>query len=381
MAVSWQPFWLLQVLMELQNIELFFCLYANGWNNPSQCNSTHSRLLGFFSTLPGIWRALQCIRRYYDTRNIFPHLVNCGKYSMTILYYVTLSIYRIDRTWTHLAVFITFATINAIYCCKASFDSFRPPANLSLAIWDLLMDWSLLQLHASKRFLRDVRGYKNPYWYYLAMFLDPVLRFNWIFYAIYTHDLQHSTFVSFLVAFSEVSRRGMWVLFRVENEHCSNVARFKASRDVPLPYSIPAESEEDFERRQQEQEQPPQATTTSASSPALSRHRSHTGATLEAQDSVGSSLRRRPQHARTFTMIVADAHTQDFEKKRKPGAGDSDNLNNMKRDGGLDEEDGPAGSSDDEYDDEQNTQDVLEAEALLRERGGPGSNGNGEGQG
>jgi len=300
---------------------------------------------------------------------------------MTILYYVTLSIYRIDRTWTHLAVFITFAAINSIYCCKSSSDCFRPPANLSLAIWDLLMDWSLLQLHASKRFLRDVRGYKNPYWYYLAMFLDPILRFNWIFYAIYTHDLQHSTFVSFLVSFSEVSRRGMWVLFRVENEHCSNVARFKASRDVPLPYSIPTESEEDFERRQEEHEQPPQATATSAFSPALSRHRSHTGGTLEAQDSAGSSLRRRPQQARTFTMIVADAHTQDFEKKRKPGAGDSDNFNNMKRDGDLDEENGPAGSSDDEYDDEQNTQDVLDAEALLRDRGGRGSNGNSEGQG
>jgi hypothetical protein len=211
------------------------------------------------------------------------------------------------------------------------------------------------------------------------MFLDPVLRFNWIFYGIYTHDLQHSTLVSFFIAFSEITRRGMWVLFRVENEHCSNVARFKASRDVPLPYCVPTESEEDFERRQQEQEAPPQATTTSAVSPALTRRRSHTGATLEAQESVGSSLRRRVQPARTFTMIVADAHTQDFEKKRKPGAGDSDNLNNMKRDG---DDDGRAHSSDEEEDDEQDTQDVLDAEALLRERrSGENENGNGNGEG
>jgi len=342
----------------MSNIELFFCLYANYWNNPPQCNSTHSRLLGFFSTLPGIWRALQCIRRYYDTRNIFPHLVNCGKYSMTILYYVTLSIYRIDQTRTHLAVFITFAAINALYC----------------SIWDLLMDWSLLQSHASKRFLRDVRGYKNKYWYYLAMVLDPILRFNWIFYAIYTEDLQHSTVVSFLVSFSEVSRRGMWVLFRVENEHCSNVARFKASRDVPLPYSIHTESEEDFQRRQQEQDESGSATTPQAFSTGVSRDRSHTGGTLEAQESPTSTMRRRPLPVRTFTTIVADAHTQDFEKKRKPGAGDSDNVNNMKRDGDMDE--GPAGSSDEE-DDEQDTQDVLDAEALLRERrqGGSGNSG------
>ena len=105
-------------LIPSQNIELFFCLYAQYWDNPPQCNSTHSRLLGFFSTLPGIWRALQCIRRYYDTRNIFPHLVNCGKYCMTIMYYVTLSLYRIERTRSNLALFVTFATINALYCCK-----------------------------------------------------------------------------------------------------------------------------------------------------------------------------------------------------------------------------------------------------------------------
>jgi hypothetical protein len=63
-------------------------------------------------------------------------------------------------------------------------------------------------------------------------------------------------------------------------------------------------------------------------------------------------------------MMVAEAHTQDFEKKRKPGAGDSDNLVNMRRDGSVNEE--HAGSSDEEDDDEQDEQDVLDAEALLR---------------
>lgn len=99
------------------NVELFFCLYYNRWNDPEQCNSSHSRLLGFFATLPPIWRFLQCIRRYYDTRNAFPHLVNCGKYSMSILAAVCLSLYRIENTQTNLALFLTFSSINAIYCC------------------------------------------------------------------------------------------------------------------------------------------------------------------------------------------------------------------------------------------------------------------------
>ncbi|KAL2067578.1 hypothetical protein VTL71DRAFT_2003 [Oculimacula yallundae] len=334
----------------MSNIELFFCLYANYWNNPTQCNSTHSRLLGFFSALPGIWRALQCLRRYYDTRNVFPHLVNCGKYAMTIIYYVTLSIYRIDHGRGHLEVFITFATINAIYC----------------SIWDLLMDWSLLQPHASKRFLRDVRGYKNPYYYYAAMILDPIFRFNWIFYAIYTHNLQHSTLVSFFVAFSEVTRRGVWVLFRVENEHCSNVAHNKASRDVPLPYSISSDSEEDSERPREPETAAAQPAAAQGS-PTLSRHRSRANTLgLEDGESGTSSLRRRPTTiGRTFTKMVADAHTQDFEKKRKPAAGDGDHSLGRERDGG-DGDSGDRGSSDD--DDEDDMQDVLDAEALLTSR-------------
>lgn len=103
----------------LQNVELFFCLYSQEWASPELCNSSHSRLLGFFAALPPIWRALQCIRRFYDTKNVFPHLVNCGKYSMTILSAVCLSLFRIQNTHMNLALFITFSVINAVYCCKA----------------------------------------------------------------------------------------------------------------------------------------------------------------------------------------------------------------------------------------------------------------------
>lgn len=80
-----------------------------------QCNSSHSRILGLLATLPGIWRALQCIRRYHDTHNVFPHLVNCGKYTATIVFYMTLSIWRIDRSRHNEGVFIFFAVINSIY--------------------------------------------------------------------------------------------------------------------------------------------------------------------------------------------------------------------------------------------------------------------------
>ena len=174
----------------------------------------------------------------------------------------------------------------------------------------------------------------------------------------------------------------MWVLFRVENEHCANVARFKASRDVPLPYTIPTESEQDFQPAQEEPA--PEGTPVATQpSPVLSRFRSRTSGALESQqeESSTSSMRRRlPGPVQTFTRILAEAHTQDFEKKRKPAA-DSDTANNGRRASGEEVAGlmgGEASSDEDDEEDEVDQEEMLDAAELLRERrsGSPG-----EGQG
>ena len=163
------------------------------------------------------------------------------------------------------------------------------------------------------------------------MIINPILRFNWIFYAIYADELQHSALLSFFVGFSEVCRRGLWTLFRVENEHCTNVGRFRASRDVPLPYEIEAPSPTS----------PSGPETIISQQPALQDHRPQretwtdgpppdptaTSSTLEAQPSSGS-LRRRATLTSTpiqrgiarVGTIMGQAHAQDFERKRRPMA-------------------------------------------------------------
>ena len=101
------------------------------------------------------------------------------------------------------------------------------------------MDWSLGVGSAPHPFLRNRLGFPSYYpIYYIAAVIDVILRFNWISYLIYAHDMQHSSVCSFLVSFSEVLRRGMWVLFRVENEHCNNVSIMKVARTVKLPYDV-----------------------------------------------------------------------------------------------------------------------------------------------
>ncbi|KAM5469943.1 Xenotropic and polytropic retrovirus receptor 1 [Microsporum ferrugineum] len=326
------------------NIALFFCLYANRWDNPVMCNSSHSRVFGFVTTVPSIWRGFQCLRRYYDTRNAFPHLVNFGKYSFSVLYYLTLSLYRIDKSTTLRGIFITFACLNAIYA----------------SVWDLAMDWSLCNPYSKNPYLRDYLGFQRRWVYYVAMIVDPILRFNWVLYAVFIHDMQHSAVLSFAVALSEVCRRGMWTIFRVENEHCTNVGRFRASRDIPLPYdmSLTASDEERLSTI------PPAPTTytrgESKYSPphALGRIATNGSATYtpDLENGVGtpiSSLRRRrfsqredgtpPSGtlARVGTML-ATAHAQDFERKKRPsildGKGNSNNSTSTDEDEGEDEE-------------------------------------------
>ncbi|TPX09860.1 uncharacterized protein E0L32_008882 [Thyridium curvatum] len=356
------------------NIELFFCLYAHYWQNPVQCNSNHSRLLGFFAALPPIWRALQCIRRYHDTKNIFPHLVNCGKYTMTITAAVCLSLYRIDNNNTNRILFIFFSTINGIY----------------VSVWDLFMDFSLLQSGSRHFLLRDILALKTRWYYYAAMAIDPVLRFSWIFYAIFTHDTQHSTVVSFMVAFAEVTRRGMWTLFRVENEHCANVAQYKASRDVPLPYQLEmftaargsAElagggraSGGDGGAAEEQSAAPPstagRSTGVDVGGATPERAATAMQPTPRPEEDGGGTVRRR---ARTETWgkksigaIMAEAHRQDFEKRRKP-AGEGSPRSAMGRGGALgadedddDDDDDEAGMTDE---DEQAEREMLLEETL-----------------
>ncbi|KAK4225028.1 EXS family-domain-containing protein [Podospora fimiseda] len=343
------------------NIELFFCLYANSWNNPQQCNSSNSRLLGFFGALPPIWRALQCIRRYYDTGNVFPHLANCGKYGMTILTAVFLSMYRISNTETNMSLFIAFATINAVYC----------------SIWDLFMDFSLLQANPSKKLLREITAIQPVSTYYIIMVVDPILRFSWIFYAIFTHDTQHSTIVSFMVAFAEVFRRGIWALLRVENEHCGNVAQYKASRDTPLPYSIQPSRSASSERLSLggAEQRPSVVTFGGAASgadamtpgsyrlrPTMTNRSNSEGImpvapTVEpsaveegnaqappvtpsggAGGNTASSFRRRYSETvnkKSILQAMAEAHKQDFEKKRVPTDGGGGHTRSASGGGGL----------------------------------------------
>lgn len=231
--VEFRDFFLGDILCSLTyvtgNISFFFCVYAQHWRGllgkpgyKNKCGSLNLRLMGFFSTLPSIFRWLQCLRRYMDTGDWFPHLANMLKYLVLMLYQILLSVYRINRTSENRTVFIVFASINLIY----------------LALWDLMMDWLLLHFGLKNFLLRDHLIYPNHYVYYAAMILDVVLRFQWVFYACFSNQIQQLAATSFLIAVAELFRRFIWVFFRMENEHATNVTTFRALKNLPLPYPV-----------------------------------------------------------------------------------------------------------------------------------------------
>ena len=66
------------------DIEFFICYMVYGLHFPNlsiHCGSVAYVLRPIVAVLPAWFRFAQCLRRYYDTRSVFPHLVNAGKYS------------------------------------------------------------------------------------------------------------------------------------------------------------------------------------------------------------------------------------------------------------------------------------------------------------
>ena len=211
------------------------------------------------------------------------------------------------------------------------------------------------------------------------MILDPILRFNWIFYAIYGHDIQHSALLSFLVSLAEVCRRGMWTLFRVENEHCTNVGRFRASRDVPLPYDLPSPTqtpspEDEYDGERWDQQPSPITHRNSYDGPISSANSTN----IEAQEAPStSSLRRRATLTDSQTPIIRgiarvgtainQAHAQDFERKRRPTE-PTTGIEGLER---SPHHDGRTTRYDYSSDEDEEGEEEMELEVRREEGGGP----------
>lgn len=298
------------------NISFFFCLYTRDWrhilgggpaDSDSKCGSNYSHLMGFFATLPSIWRLLQCVRRFMDSGDAFPHVPNIAKYLVGVAYYCLLSLWRIYRTQTCRALFIVFASVNSIYC----------------AAWDVVMDWSLGQTNSKHYLLRDHLFFGYPGYYYAAIVVDIVLRFQWVFYAFFSNQIQQSAVTSFAIAVAELVRRFIWFFFRLENEHCTNVILFRASRDSPLPYLLSIKVERAIKKLVQARYDTHKFIdadfSMEAVEPSTGRTTAYSGSSKNIDSELGGSsenhLARRKTAFISFSDALNKAHIKDFQRK------------------------------------------------------------------
>ncbi|XP_015607072.1 xenotropic and polytropic retrovirus receptor 1 homolog isoform X2 [Cephus cinctus] len=235
MYVNFADFWLADQLNSLATALLDFqfliCFYVtNGdWlkaGDTAHCTSK-SFIRPFVNCIPAWIRFAQCLRRYRDSKEAFPHLVNAGKYATTFLVVISNTFYTIhsedfENVWENpwLWLWLVCCFINSVYSYT----------------WDIKMDWGLFDRNADEnKFLREEVVYSSAGFYYFAIIEDLVLRFAWVANFILTHyKYVSSDLMTSIIAPLEVFRRFIWNFFRLENEHLNNCGKFRAVRDISI---------------------------------------------------------------------------------------------------------------------------------------------------
>jgi hypothetical protein len=220
---------LCSLVLFLVQFQFLVCFYSNDvWRPPEQemCLSTLQPYISpVLSALPTIWRFLQSLRRYRDSKDDL-HLINCGKFicGIAVVVLSTLDTFYTKDTWGPFRIsWIVAGIINALYAY----------------IWDIFFDWTLLKFQNGKLTVRKNRIYPYPVLYIWAAISNFVLRFTWSLTKSNLEQLTNlfSWQLVVVIAAAEILRKGQSNLFRLENEHLNNCGKFRAVQEIQLPVS------------------------------------------------------------------------------------------------------------------------------------------------
>ena len=231
-VVRFKDFFLADIFCSLvkpfQDLIYVICFFTSiSWINNSYSSCKYNIILiPLVAILPFYWRFMQCLRKYYETKDSFPHLVNAGKYmtSMTVGVIGFIGVIWELDTREYYALFSIIATIYSY-------------------VWDITMDWGLLRDFVNNHFLRPKIIYPKFY-YYFAIVSNLILRFAWTLTLFASNLMSQSLKWTFLIVsiltFCEAYRRIQWSLFRVENENVNNFEKYRSILEVP---QLPEEEE------------------------------------------------------------------------------------------------------------------------------------------
>ncbi|PVD21893.1 hypothetical protein C0Q70_17696 [Pomacea canaliculata] len=236
--VGFADFWLADQLNSLVTVmldlEFLVCYYAFEvkWLGPDReqvCTKNIYGVRAVVACLPAWFRFAQCLRRYRDTKLVFPHVVNAGKYSTTFFVQLFAALYKV-----HVEVYGNEFRQNSVF-----FYLYIVAYIISSCYtytWDIKMDWGLFDKNAGEnRFLREETVYAFKAYYYFAIVEDVILRFIWVLtVTLADGHFLHAEILATILALLEVFRRFVWNFFRLENEHLNNCGMFRAVRDISI---------------------------------------------------------------------------------------------------------------------------------------------------
>ena len=232
------------IAITLVDFELMTCLIIMGDfsdNADTQpCLDQNAVAKPLLAVIPSWWRFLQCLRRYRDACPS-PESATCGAYWHSATSGAKGQLYNaLKYACAFPIVFFS------MYRTKGVYDDFYFVGwCISVAYgasykyyWDILHDWGLGD--PSNGYLRPRWRKENgdlqwnsanhlyPIWhYYVAAAINLVLRFLWPL--TISPEYMNPDILGTTLAILEIFRRGMWNLFRLENEHLNNCGNYRAT--------------------------------------------------------------------------------------------------------------------------------------------------------
>ena len=221
---TWLGDQLTSLIGPLRDFEYTICYYTHYFETIEEkkrlCHN-HRPIVLCLGIFPYFVRLLQCIKTVWDKKKLFPDILNCGKYTLSIL--VTISSYYSSTVLFFEKTWLIIALTSSCYSYS----------------WDMVMDYGLLEQGPNYP-LRNKLIYKKKFIYFTAMTLNFFGRFAWMLTISpeVVYKFIRPEFFLMMIYLIEAFRRGMWNFFRVELKHIDIIKEFKIGPKIELPLKL-----------------------------------------------------------------------------------------------------------------------------------------------
>ena len=211
---------LTSLVIPFSSLVMSICMFANQdcRRNNIRIDKCNRDTVGCFILIlyPFVIRLIQIINRLIYSGNYCLHIINIFKYLTSICFYIFLWIHKhYNKDETIKVLEITFGILQSLY----------------QYLWDVYIDWGLGNFNSINCILRDKLVYPKNF-YFFSIILNFIFRFNWTLLLI-SCSPTYQEFKILGFSSSEVIRRVIWCIIRIENEAINNPEDYREILVIP----------------------------------------------------------------------------------------------------------------------------------------------------